>query len=469
MKGGNATPRDATARPAWEQELWDVEYCPVFQNEGVVIRSSSAALDDPDRHSQTFEYKKWKVRVDKFPRLDLADKPTIHNNPFEQQISKHMASTMMPNYSIDDDYARYLAADEQECFLYKKALKDYNRGLAEYEAHIWADSVQEEPQPKRRWLSKPPLKKISLPKNPKPTTKMSHQMWLKYWASLDKTEALLGSVTSGCYDHIPKDTIYITRDCKDRAILAVFPRGFEFVNEHLRPPKGHCGVYHWGTWFEQGQTKQGPIWSKDYRASGTCSGVLDGAYAVRLCQQLMQSLGVMTRALDLLFCVIDNPMWEQYRMAWEKLQLVAKVSTTEDELFTLCAVLINVLTEAHIDCNDWENRWAWVGVLGDFNGGDLCMLQLGIQVPMPAGSITGMRGRDLEHFITKWSGRQCYSVLHSFWDSIQNRCGPMILQTPRRKETRAKYLPRPMPLRCPTISSLATLMGKLETFIGLVT
>jgi hypothetical protein len=137
----------------------------------------------------------------------------------------------------------------------------------------------------------------------------------------------------------------------------------------------------------------------------------------------MQSLGFMTRAVDLLFRVIDNLMREQYRMVWEKSQLAAKVSTTEDELFTLRAVLINVLTEAHIDCNDCENGWAWIGVLGDFHDGDLCMPQLGIQVPMPAGSITGMRGRDLEHFIARWSSAWRYSVVHSFGDSIQQHVG----------------------------------------------
>jgi hypothetical protein len=136
------------------------------------IPHENLSTDDPDRHSQTFEYKKWKVRMDKFPWLDLADKPTIDNGPFEQRISKHMASAMMPDYPIDDDYARYLAAG---CPLYKQALKDYNRALAEYEAHIQADAVQEEPQPKRRRFSKPPLKKPSLPKKPKPATKMSRQ------------------------------------------------------------------------------------------------------------------------------------------------------------------------------------------------------------------------------------------------------------------------------------------------------
>ncbi|KAI9779956.1 MAG: hypothetical protein M1839_007112 [Geoglossum umbratile] len=229
MKGGNAAPRDATAWPAWEQELQGVEYCPVFQDEGVAIRSvgrwancvkhrffgrpwnvniphENLSTDDPDRHSQTFEYKKWKVRMDKFLWLDLADKPTIDNDPFEQRISKHMASAMTPDYSIDDNYARYLAVDEQECPLYGQALKDYNRTLAEYEAHIQADAVRGEPQPKRRRFSKPPPKTPSLLKKPKPATKMSRQTWLKYRAGLAKTEALLGSVTFGCYDRIPKDT-----------------------------------------------------------------------------------------------------------------------------------------------------------------------------------------------------------------------------------------------------------------------
>jgi hypothetical protein len=80
----------------------------------------------------------------------------------------------------------------------------------------------------------------------------------------------------------------------------------------FRPPKGCRGVYHWGTWFEQGQTERGPIWSKDYRAGRTHSGVSDGAYAARLRQQLMWSLGNMTRAVDLLFRIVDNSMREQY-------------------------------------------------------------------------------------------------------------------------------------------------------------
>jgi hypothetical protein len=101
--------------------------------------------------------------------------------------------------------------------------------------------------------------------------------------------------------------------------------------------------------------------------------------------------------MDLLFQIVNNSMREQYHTAWKKLRPAIRVPATEDEFFTLRAILIDVLTEAHIDRNDWENGSAWIGVIGDFNDGDLCMPQLGIRVPMRAGSITGMRGRESKH------------------------------------------------------------------------
>ncbi|KAI9768253.1 MAG: hypothetical protein M1840_005083 [Geoglossum simile] len=116
MKGGNAAPRDATARPAWEQELQDVDHRPDFRDGAAAIRKigrwanhvkhrflgrdwntphENLNTDNPDQYTQTFEYKNWKVRIDKFPWLDLADKRTINNSPFERWIVKHMASTAM--------------------------------------------------------------------------------------------------------------------------------------------------------------------------------------------------------------------------------------------------------------------------------------------------------------------------------------------------------------------------------------
>jgi hypothetical protein len=59
-------------------------------------------------------------------------------------------------------------------------------------------------------------------------------------------------------------------------------------------------------------------------------------------------------------------------------------------------------------------------VFGKFTGGDFCLLQLGIQVPMPAGSIVGIRGSLLKHFVAPWEG-YLYSVIHFFKESLRPR------------------------------------------------
>jgi hypothetical protein len=69
---------------------------------------------------------------------------------------------------------------------------------------------------------------------------------------------------------------------------------------------------------------------------------------------------------------------------------VVKIATAQnetDELIPLRTILINSLTEEHIDSGDWAGGWAWIGVLGEFSGGDLCLSQLGIRAPMPAGPL----------------------------------------------------------------------------------
>jgi hypothetical protein len=98
-----------------------------------------------------------------------------------------------------------------------------------------------------------------------------------------------------------------------------------------------------------------------------------------------------------------------------------EIATTKEmshELFPLRAVLFNTLTEEHIDSGDWERGWARLEILGKFTSGDFCLSQLGISVPMPAGSIVGIRGSLLKHFVAPWQGQQ-YSVVHFFKESLR--------------------------------------------------
>ena len=258
--------------------------------------------------------------MDKYPWLDLTDKTSIRNSPFQVQIVEHVESAMARNPPNDEGYMQYLTEDERECPLYKNVLYDYERKLeqyheelADYETFTQAGTIHgvKRQRSSTNTTTKLPSEKPLPPVKPNTMAKMSKKNWLEYRISLAKTETLLESVESGFYDLIPEDHIYIAQDCEDRIILVVFPKGLEFVygceggrryadilvgniqryaesqpppfvldsrhahhkwwlsqegNQHFQPPKGRCGVYHWGTWLEQGQTQRGPIWSKDYRA-----------------------------------------------------------------------------------------------------------------------------------------------------------------------------------------------------------
>jgi hypothetical protein len=266
------------------------------------------------------------------------------------------------------------------------------------------------------------------------------------------------------YDQIPADTNFIARDMNNIPVLAVFPNwlensygreeGYNYLrhttknlheyaysqpppavddcrhthhkwwveqNPHLQSPHGRCGVYHWGTWPELGK-RNGPVLTKDTLKGGTRSNPKDGSYAMRYRTRLLKSLGPLTKSVDLLFQIVDPKTRHEYAAAYKNLDPAVKMATTRDEtdeLFPLRAVLINSLTEEHVDLGDWAGGWAWMGVFGDFAGGDFCLPQLGIRVPMPPGSIVGIRGSLLRHFVSCWKGER-YSVVHFFKQSLRS-------------------------------------------------
>ncbi|KAH0542472.1 hypothetical protein FGG08_003143 [Glutinoglossum americanum] len=130
----------------------------------------------------------------------------------------------------------------------------------------------------------------------------------------------------------------------------------------------------------------------------------------------MKSLGSLTAAIDLLFSIIDPKLRKAYRAAYQRLGPGEKMfCTTEDpkqKLFPLRAILV--------DSDDWIGGWAWISPFGSFSGGDFCLPQLGVRIPLPPGGIAGLRGKELIHFTDKWSGSR-YSIVHFFKESIR-RC-----------------------------------------------
>ncbi|KAI9773295.1 MAG: hypothetical protein M1839_002155 [Geoglossum umbratile] len=446
----------------------------------MVAKHQSAWATCEDTVSKRLPILELPLRIDHFPWLDLDDPTTFQQSPRQVYILQSIADARESGLRIDDfDKARYtIYSDTYDERYIKKGRKDIFFDAQEYlEGYGWEggkiqlayeDSLNDAhatdgsslgnivitpESPAQKCLNR--SKRNDIPK------KLTYDEWIaRERAFHDSLWAV-----SRFYEPIPPDTIFIAQDKHGRNILAVFPNGLEVAygheeaerykanttynlqeyarsqpppavedcchihhawwavkNPHLQPPDGRCGVLHWGTWPELGK-KKGPVWSRDTIKGGTRSNPQDGAYAFRYRMETMKSLGPLTKVIDLLFQIVDKRTRDAYRAAFDLLSPGATIHSTKnanEELFPLRAILINSLTEEHVDSGDWKGGWAWLGIFGKFTGGDFCLSQLGVRVPMPAGSVVGIRGSLLKHFVAPWEGHR-YSVVHLFKESLRQR------------------------------------------------
>lgn len=122
------------------------------------------------------------------------------------------------------------------------------------------------------------------------------------------------------------------------------------------------------------------------------------------------TFGACTEMLRHIFGLVDPELLDDYRsVAREvaKLRYLDKTETrTQDDPFILRALLINVLTNEHRDASDWHYGLAGLVPFGNFQGGDLLVRELGLQIESKSGCLQLLRGRELRHAITEWTGRR---------------------------------------------------------------
>ncbi|KAK7917674.1 hypothetical protein PG985_011282 [Apiospora marii] len=76
--------------------------------------------------------------------------------------------------------------------------------------------------------------------------------------------------------------------------------------------------------------------------------------------------------------------------------------------------LVDPLTEGHRDVTDFKHGLAGLVTFGDFDqGGDLVLKELGVRIPFPSGSHCHLRGRELHHAITEYTGGNKGGLRHS--------------------------------------------------------
>ncbi|KUJ12813.1 uncharacterized protein LY89DRAFT_755905 [Mollisia scopiformis] len=126
------------------------------------------------------------------------------------------------------------------------------------------------------------------------------------------------------------------------------------------------------------------------------------------------ALGACTEILKLLLSTVAPELCTEYENVARELAERYEMETgtnlfetrREGGIFTMRAILINLLTTDHKDQNDWSNGFAGLVAVGDHEGGDLLLRELGLRIEARSGAAQLMRGRELAHSIDFYTGRR---------------------------------------------------------------
>jgi hypothetical protein len=179
-------------------------------------------------------------------------------------------------------------------------------------------------------------------------------------------------------------------------------------------PDARSTIYYFGLKGEQGHPHQKSILSKDLQPISSYRG--------SMARNLQVWCGNITQTLDACFAGVDRTLRDAYRQTFASNKNVGDrkaAETFDEELFAYQALLINVLTELHVDQEDWKKGWAWLTPFGDYIGGLFCIPLLQRKIPFQPGSVLGLRGERVEHFTTKWRGSNRYSWVFTFPEQLR--------------------------------------------------
>lgn len=190
--------------------------------------------------------------------------------------------------------------------------------------------------------------------------------------------------------------------------LAEHPE-FDFRVPGCDPRTAKSGVYHWGGRCETGDPsgKKKPNATLDSQERNT------GKNKSHIQEQLLtlrySALGACTELVAFFFNILDPELLAEYRKVAQEVASIKVIpfeTRRTDEPFVLRAALVNLMTNEHKDRSDWRNGFAGLVPVGDFQGGDMILRELGLRIQSRPGCVQLLRGRELRHSITRWTGRR---------------------------------------------------------------
>jgi hypothetical protein len=183
---------------------------------------------------------------------------------------------------------------------------------------------------------------------------------------------------------------------------------FDYRNPANNPRLAKSGVYHFGAHCDVGDPngKKTPGVTKDSGSRHSHKG--------HILQQMSRlrysAFGACTELTKFFFSILDPDLLNDYLRVSNEVHKLGftpfETRRGDDDPFVLRAALVNLMTNEHRDSSDWQHGLAGLVPVGDFEGGNLLLRELGLDIESKPGCVQLFRGRELRHSITKWKGRR---------------------------------------------------------------
>ncbi|KAI0385389.1 hypothetical protein F5Y04DRAFT_292009 [Hypomontagnella monticulosa] len=183
----------------------------------------------------------------------------------------------------------------------------------------------------------------------------------------------------------------------------------DFRNPSNDPRLAKSGAYRFGTYYD----------GFDYTADGNIllstrdlvAGMSSESSHVQAQFPNLRSsaLGACTEVVRFFFRALDPGLLAEYTKVAAELskQHPESLQTRrEGEIFSMRNVLVNALETDRRDIGGWHHGLTGLVSVGNYQGGDLLLWELGLRIASPPGSVHLLRGRELRYSTTPWTGRR---------------------------------------------------------------
>ena len=190
-----------------------------------------------------------------------------------------------------------------------------------------------------------------------------------------------------------------------KKIVAMDPAQWKAYKKRMEVEWGAWGRYIFGLWHATGQTLVPP---------GLAADEVRTAKRATAVQEWYPAFAPVIQAIGRIFQEVDPWAYHVYRANFHhwasKWEFMKGHYISARCCFLSMAVLVNQQVLPHRDGGDVEDGWVIMTVFGDFEGGYLCLPDLGVRVPFQPNDVVIFRSALLEHYITAFKGQRYSAV-----------------------------------------------------------